>query len=264
MKRKILTKSASVNIVCAAISIFVFLLLWQLGSSFTSGGRLVPGPIKVIGTFFTSLVGNPMGQYPLVIHALFSLGRVMAGFVLGSLVGIVLGIGMGYSPIVEAIFAPIFRIIRPIPPIAWIPISIIWFGLGESAKVFLIFISAFSNVTLNAWSGAKNIDPALIGAAKMLGANDRQIFLTVIFPGDVPSIFAGLQVAISSCWATVLAAEMVRSSEGLGWLIIAGSSNNDMVQVMVGIVCIGIVGLCLAILFRKMEEVLCRWNRSEQ
>ena len=184
-------------------------------------------------------------------------GRVCAG----SLVGIVLGIGMGYSPIVEAIFAPIFRIIRPIPPIAWIPISIIWFGLGESAKVF---ISAFSNVTLNAWSGAKNIDPALIGAAKMLGANDRQIFLTVIFPGDVPSIFAGLQVAISSCWATVLAAEMVRSSEGLGWLIIAGSSNNDMVQVMVGIVCIGIVGLCLAILFRKMEEVLCRWNRSEQ
>ena len=79
MKRKILTKSASVNIVCAAISIFVFLLLWQLGSSFTSVGRLVPGPIKVIGTFFTSLVGNPMGQYPLVIHALFSLGRVMAG-----------------------------------------------------------------------------------------------------------------------------------------------------------------------------------------
>lgn len=159
MKRKILTKSASVNIVCAAISIFVFLLLWQLGSSFTSVGRLVPGPIKVIGTFFTSLVGNPMGQYPLVIHALFSLGRVMAGFVLGSLVGIVLGIGMGYSPIVEAIFAPIFRIIRPIPPIAWIPISIIWFGLGESAKVFLIFISAFSNVTLNAWSGAKILIP---------------------------------------------------------------------------------------------------------
>lgn len=100
-----------------------------------------------------------MGQYPLVIHALFSLGRVMAGFVLGSLVGIVLGIGMGYSPIVEAIFAPIFRIIRPIPPIAWIPISIIWFGLGESAKVFLIFISAFSNVTLNAWSGAKILIP---------------------------------------------------------------------------------------------------------
>lgn len=262
MKKKTISKNTLADLSCGVIAIFAFLVLWQLGSSFSSVGQLIPGPVKVIGTFFSSLMGNKFGKYPLIIHAFYSLARVMGGFALGSVVGIALGIGMGYSPAIEAVFAPIFRIIRPIPPIAWIPISIIWFGLGEEAKVFLIFLSAFSNVTLNAWSGAKNIDPALIGAAKMLGANDRQIFLTVIFPGDVPSIFAGLQVAISSCWATVLAAEMVRSSEGLGWLIIAGSSNNDMVQVMVGIVCIGIVGLCLAIIFRKLEEVLCRWNRS--
>lgn len=106
------------------------------------------------------------------------------------------------------------------------------------------------------------MDQQLVGAARMLGARDHQIFITIILPACVPSIFAGLQVALSSSWATVLAAEMVRSSNGLGWVIIAGMNNNDMLQILVGIVAIGIVGLVLSIIFRKVEAVLCRWNKS--
>ncbi len=157
---------------------------------------------------------------------------------------------------------PLFRIVRPIPPIAWIPISIIWFGLGESAKIFLIALGAFNNVTLNAWAGARDVDKQLVGAAEMLGANRRQIFFTIVLPASVPQIFAGLQVAMSSSWATVLVAEMVRSSEGLGWMIVTGMANNDMVQILSGIVAIGVVGFVLANIMRKMETVLCRWNRS--
>ena len=124
------------------------------------------------------------------------------------------------------------------------------------------FLASFCYVTLNAWNGVKNVDQQLVGAARMLGARDHQIFITIILPACVPSIFAGLQVALSSSWATVLAAEMVRSSNGLGWVIIAGMNNNDMLQILVGIVAIGIVGLVLSIIFRKVEAVLCRWNKS--
>ena len=195
-------------------------------------------------------------------HVGYSLMRVMIGFVIGSVAGVALGLLMGWYRIAEAIFNPLFRIIRPIPPIAWIPISIIWFGLGENAKIFLIFLASFANTTLNSMAGAKNVDPEVVNAARMLGASEGTVFMTVVLPASVPSIFAGLQVAISSCWATVLAAEMVRSSEGLGWMIVAGMNANDMIQILTGIVMIGVVGYLLAIIMRKTEEVLCRWNRS--
>ena len=190
--------------------------------------------------------------------------RVMIGFTIGSIAGVALGLLMGWYPMADAIFNPLFRIIRPIPPIAWIPISIIWFGLGENAKIFLIFLASFSNTTLNSLSGAKSIDPEVVNAARMLGAKESQIFMTIVLPASVPAIFAGLQVAISSSWATVLAAEMVRSSEGLGWMIVAGMNNNDMIQILSGIVMIGVVGYILAIIMRKAEEILCRWNKSGQ
>ena len=223
MKKK---KLLGINFLCGAVSILAFLVLWNIAVQ-GELGKMLPGPIPVLEKFFTSL-----------------------------------GLAMGTYKMVEAICSPLFRIIRPIPPIAWIPISIIWIGLGEDAKIFLIFLASFCYVTLNAWNGVKNVDQQLVGAARMLGARDHQIFITIILPACVPSIFAGLQVALSSSWATVLAAEMVRSSNGLGWVIIAGMNNNDMLQILVGIVAIGIVGLVLSIIFRKVEAVLCRWNKS--
>ena len=244
MKKK---KLLGINFLCGAVSILAFLVLWNIAVQ-GELGKMLPGPIPVLEKFFTSLVSGKIG--------------VMAGYALGSVVGVILGLAMGTYKMVEAICSPLFRIIRPIPPIAWIPISIIWIGLGEDAKIFLIFLASFCYVTLNAWNGVKNVDQQLVGAARMLGARDHQIFITIILPACVPSIFAGLQVALSSSWATVLAAEMVRSSNGLGWVIIAGMNNNDMLQILVGIVAIGIVGLVLSIIFRKVEAVLCRWNKS--
>lgn len=251
----------AMELFCAVISIAAFLCLWQLGVQ-GDLGRLMPGPIPVIQMFFATLFGGTIGSKTLVVHVLWSLARVMVGYFIGAVVGVVLGLSMGWSRLVEACFSPIFRIIRPIPPIAWIPISIIWIGLGEDAKVFLIFLASFCNVTLNAWSGAKNVNPEYINAAKMLGAGRSRILFSVVLPASIPPIFAGLQVALSSCWATVLAAEMVRSSEGLGWIIIAGMNNNDMVQIMTGILTIGLVGMLLSTIFRKVEARLCRWNKS--
>jgi NitT/TauT family transport system permease protein/sulfonate transport system permease protein len=242
-------------------SICAFLLIWFLGTNGTALGELIPGPQVVFARILSSIFGK-IGGNSLLGHVAVSLERVLIGYTIGSALGIVLGLLMGWNRYVEAIFQPIFRIIRPIPPIAWIPISIIWFGLGESAKIFLIFLSSFANVTLNAWAGAQNVDPKLVGAAKMLGANHRQIFFTITLPASVPQIFAGLQIALSACWATVVAAEMIRSVAGLGWMIIAGQDNNDMAQVLTGIVAIGVVGFLLTVIMRKAEEVLCSWNRS--
>ena len=256
MKAKNVSEKA-LGAIAACISIGLFLILWGWGTAATSLGLLIPGPIEVIQAVFEGIVGK-VGRHSILVHAGYSLMRVMIGFVIGSVVGVILGLLMGWYRIAEAIFNPLFRIIRPILPIAWIPISIIWFGLGEDAKIFLIFLASFSNTTLNSMAGAKSVDPEVVNAARMLGANERQIFTTIVLPASVPAIFAGLQVALSSSWATVLAAEMVRSSEGLGWMIVAGMNNNDMIQILSGILMIGVVGFILSIIMRNAESMSCR------
>ncbi len=258
MKRK---SEKFLSIIVGIASICVFLMVWFFGTNGTELGKLMPGPQVVFVRFFSSIFGK-IGNNSLIGHIGISLKRVLIGYSIGAVLGIILGLLMGWSKYIQAIFQPIFRIIRPIPPIAWIPISIIWFGLGESAKIFLIFLSSFSNVTLNAWAGAENVDQKLIGAAKMLGANKGQIFFTITLPASIPQIFAGLQIALSACWATVVAAEMIRSVSGLGWLITAGQDINDMPQVLTGIVAIGLTGFLLTAIMRKTEEVLCAWNKS--
>lgn len=153
--------------ICAAISILAFLVIWQLVVSFTKAGMVLAGPIETLSMFVISIV-KPLGTHTIEGHILWSLSRVLVGFIIGSVLGIVLGILMGWFKPMSALFRPIFEILRPIPPIAWIPLSIVWFGLGESSKYFLIMYSAFCAVTMNAYSGVRSVDPELIGAAKCL------------------------------------------------------------------------------------------------
>ncbi|MDF2654612.1 MAG: hypothetical protein K0R19_1086 [Bacillota bacterium] len=243
----------------AVISITTFLLIWYLVTKDTELGKVLAGPVTVFGKFFKSFT-EPLGTHVIPGHILWSLSRVMVGYVVASILGIILGVTMGWSRLVEAMFRPLFEIIRPIPPIAWIPLAILWFGLGELTKYFLIALATFSNVTMNAYSGAKSVDPVLIGAARMLGASDSRIFMTIVLPASVPHIFAGLQIALGSAWATVVAAEMVRSSEGVGWVIITGQDTNNSVQILVGIIAVGIIGYVLAIMMRQIEANLCSWS----
>jgi NitT/TauT family transport system permease protein/sulfonate transport system permease protein len=251
------------RIICAIISIVIFLCLWQIVATFTSASHFLAGPIEVLKTFLFSIV-VPLGKNRMFGHIFWSLSRVLAGFVIGSALGVVAGMAMGLYKPVDAFIRPIFELIRPIPAIAWIPLSIVWFGLGEPAKYFLIALSSFCSVTINAFTGASSVDETLIGAAKMLGANDRQVFTTIILPAAVPQIFAGLQIAIGSAWMTVVAAEMVKSSEGLGWIVIKGQEINSVVQILVGILSIGIVGFILATIMRSIEAKLFLWNERSK
>jgi NitT/TauT family transport system permease protein/sulfonate transport system permease protein len=249
------------RILAGIFSIGCFIVLWSYATNGTPLGKLLPGPTVVLGKFVASFT-TKIGKYTILGHAMWSLSRVMIAYTAAAVIGIGLGLAMGWYRVAEAIFRPFYEMIRPIPPIAWIPIAIIWFGLGESAKYFLIFLSAFASITLNSFDGARSVDRELVGAAKMLGANDRQLFTSIVLPASTPYIFAGLQVALSTSWATVLAAEMVRSSEGVGWVIVSGMEMNNTTQILVGIIAIGLIGFMLATAMREVEAKLLAWNRQ--
>lgn len=239
----------------------ILLVLWQFLAMRSDSQIGFPTPIDVIERFLYILT-HKVGTHTVIGHTLRSLSRVAAGYLLACVIGIVLGLTMGWFPYVRAIFKPIFDLLRPIAPLAWIPLAILWFGIDEEYKYFLIFIAAFVPFTLNAYSGAVRVDKQLIGAARMLGASSRQVFFKIVVPSSVPSIFSGAQVALSNAWMTMLAAEMVRSSEGIGWLIIAGQNVNDMTQMIAGMLAIGIVGFLLAKGMRLLERRCLRWNNQ--
>lgn len=166
---------------------------------------------------------------------------------------------MGWSKAFEATVKPVFEALRPIPPIAWIPLAILWFGIGETPKVFICFIGAFVSVTVNTYAGVRLVDPVLVAAARTLGAAEKQVFLEVVIPGSLPAIYAGFQNGISSSWMCLLAAEMVRSTEGAGWLIIMGMETVNTAQIVVGMLAIGGVGALLAATLRAVERKVCPW-----
>lgn len=246
----------------AAAAIASFFLAWAFITTFTPAGKTTPGPMEVLRLLVTSFF-EPIGRYTIYGHLYYSLRRVLIGYTVATALGIVVGISMGTSRYAEAIIKPIFELIRPIPPIAWIPLVILWFGVGELPKYAIIFIGSFTNVTLNAYTGAQRVDQTLIGCAKMLGTSDREIFLRVILPSSLPQIFAGMQVALSTAWMAVLAAEMVGAQEGCGWMILRGSDTTNIPLVLVGMVVIGAVGLVLATAMRWAERRLCAWNRMD-
>jgi NitT/TauT family transport system permease protein/sulfonate transport system permease protein len=259
MKNTATGKKSRESIFWAFAAILSLVALWQLISMATQGKNILPPPFKVFAAFLRAFA-KPIGKHTLPSHLGYSLMRVVVGYAIATVTGIGLGLGMGWSRMTEAIVKPIFELFRPIPPLAWIPMGILWFGIGENTKYFIIFIATFMTITLNAYRGARNVDPVLIGAARMLGASERQIFFHIVMPSSVPQIFAGLQVALSSGWMAVLAAEMVRSSEGAGWIIIRGMETGNTVQILVGMISIGIVGFLIATAMREAERRLCAWN----
>ena len=247
----------------AVAAIASFCVLWWFRTTFPPVKETTPGPIEVLQLLLTSFY-TPIGSEVIVGHLLVSLRRVLVGFSVATIIGIVLGIAMGTSRWAEAIFKPIFELLRPIPPIAWISLVILFFGIGETSKYILCGIGAFTNVTLNAYTGAQNVDPELIGCARMLGTSERDIFFRVILPSCTPQIFAGMQVALSTSWMAVLAAEMIGAQEGCGWMIQRGSDTLNITLVMVGMIVIGLVGMFLAALMRTIERRLCSWNIMEE
>lgn len=198
--------------------------------------------------------------YSLADHIGFSLFRVVVGFILGTLIGIPLGYAMGLSDWFRGWFDPIVEFMRPVPPLALIPLVIIWAGIGEVGKIILIFLAALWIMAIAARAGVSGVRISKVHAAYSLGASKLQVMRFVIAPNSLPEIFTGARVAMGVCWGTVVAAELVAAEKGVGMMIMVASKFQQTDIVLLGIILIGIIGFGIDMLMRWMEKVLVPWK----
>ncbi len=219
----------------------------------------LPAPEEVVAAFIDIAV-NGYQNFTLFEHLGWSLIRVLAGFVLGAAVGIPLGYAMGLSGWFRGWFDPIVEFMRPVPPLALIPLVIIWFGIWETGKIVLLFLAALWIMAIAARAGVSGVNITKIHAAYSLGASKAQILRHVIIPNSLPEIFTGARVAMGVCWGTVVAAELVAAQKGAGMMIIAASKFQLTQIVIMGIILIGLIGYGIDILMRKAEDWLVPWK----
>ena len=199
-------------------------------------------------------------DFTLLEHLGYSLFRVVAGFLIGAIVGIPLGYAMGLSNWFRGWFDPIVEFMRPVPPLALIPLIIIWFGIGELGKIILLFLAALWIMAIAARSGVSGVNISKVHAAYSLGASKWQIMRHVIVPNSLPEIFTGARVAMGVCWGTVVAAELVAASQGAGMMIMTASKFQNTDIVIMGIILIGIIGFGIDMLMRWAERILVPWK----
>ncbi|WP_114389064.1 ABC transporter permease [Notoacmeibacter marinus] len=238
----------------------VLVVLWVLSSVF---GWVKPFYWPTIdGTFqrLVKLLGDGFRNVPLWEHVGISVYRVLSGVVYGSLVGIPLGFAMGLSSVARGLFDPIVEFMRPIPPLALIPLIILWFGIDETAKIFLLFLASLFIMTIAARSGVSSVRVSKVHAAYSLGASKLQILRHVILPNALPEIFTGLRTSMGVCWGTVVAAELVAADKGVGSMIMIAKNFLQTDTVVLGIVIIGLIGYAIEMLMRFMERRLIPWK----
>lgn len=243
----------------------IILVIWQL---FSLAGLFpqakIPSPADIIiGVSHLVATGLPTGK-TLPAHCMFSILRVSCGFVMAVVVALPLGIVTAWSVLVRDFITPIIEMIRPIPPLAWIPLAILWFGIGIKSAAFIIFLGCFFPILLSTVSGVLSVDPLLVDAARTLGAKERDIFKKVLLPGATPSIYTGLRIGLGIGWMTLVAAEFtgVKSGYGLGYMIMTARDIQRPDLVVAGMAVIGLVGYLLDILLRFFESRSLRWRLS--
>lgn len=185
---------------------------------------------------------------------------MLSGVFYGALVGIPLGFAMGLSSIGRGLFDPVVEFMRPIPPLALIPLIILWFGIDEFAKIFLLFLASLFIMTIAARSGVSSVRITKVHAAYSLGASKLQILRHVILPNALPEIFTGLRTSMGVCWGTVVAAELVAADKGLGSMIMIAKNFLQTDTVVIGIILIGIIGYIIELIMRRLEQWLIPWR----
>lgn len=219
----------------------------------------LPAP-EVVFQRFIRLNQEGYQGFTLIEHTRYSLQRVLLGFLLGALVGVPIGYAMGLTGWARGWFDPIVEFMRPIPPLALIPLIIIWFGIGEVGKVVLLFLAALWIMIIAARSGVSGVAISKVHAAYSLGASKWQILSKVIVPNSLPDIFTGARVAMGVCWGTVVAAELVAANVGLGKMIVTASKFQLTDIIIVGIIVIGVIGFAIEVGMRALENWLIPWK----
>jgi len=246
----------------AIAGVLSFLLIWEavVMSGWVDSKKLC-SVLEVFRLFIVKFTDiNPDGAV-LLVNVWSSLLIALSGFGLAIVIGIPLGWLMGWYRGFDAFMRPIFEIIRPIPPVSWIPLSIVWMGIGLKAKSFIVFFAAFVPCLINSYTGIRQTKEVLKNVGKTFGASNFTIFWKVGIPSSLTMAFAGIKVAIGNAWATLVAAEMLAASSGLGYMILMGRSYGRVDLVILGIVVIGALGVLISLLITRAETYLMRWKK---
>ena len=247
----------------ATLSFATVVVLFGLWLLVTGTGLVkplfLPGP-RAIATAFNQAWTGEFDGNTLVAQVLASLMRVVGAFLLASLVGIPAGLAMGVSRRARAVLDPIIEFYRPLPPLAYLPLMVIWFGIGETAKVMLIFLACFAPVALATRSGVLSASVDQINAARSLGASRLQVLLHVVLPAATPDILVGLRIGMGVGWTTLVAAEMVAANAGLGQMVLNASNFLRTDVVIMGILVIGAIAILFEFGMRWLERTLVPWK----
>lgn len=235
--------------------------------------QVLPSPLAVVERWIAYLL--PMQPYDgsssrlawmfsgeLIIDSIGSMYRVLVGFAIGAGLALPIGLAMGASNRVYAWLNPLFQLLRPIPPIAYIPLSILWFGLGNPPAVFLIVLGAFFPVLMNTIAGVRHVDGIYLRAARNLGASQSTMFLRVILPAAVPYILAGVRIGIGTAFIVVIVSEMIAVNNGLGFRILEAREYFWSDKIIAGMITIGLWGLAIDIGMNRLNNHLLRWHRG--
>lgn len=227
--------------------------VWWLLSS--SGLVVIPGPVAVAAKAVEMAQSGVLAS-----DVAASLARVLTGFLLGALLAIPVGFLMGWYPLIRAIFEPYVQFFRTVPPLAIIPLAIVLMGIGETPKIFVIFLASFLNCVVSTFQGVVTVEKTLINAARVLGASSFVVFRRVVVPASSPFILVGMRVGLGASWATVVAAELIAAQSGLGFRMQQAQLYYDLPTIFVDLIAIGLLGLFMDRILLLAEARLTRWQ----
>ena len=248
--------------VIRVLAVLMAVLFWQLASSFGFNFIInfenIPTPV-VVGAEFA----NQVTDVEFYKHILVSVKRIVIGFVLATVLGVLIGIFMGRFKVVEDIFIPYIEILRPIPAVAWIPLAILMMPTEESSIIYITFLGAFFPIVLNTMHGVEETPENLVRAAHSLGASNRAILWHVILPGALPSILAGLAIGMGVSWFSLLAGEIISGQYGIGYFTWNSYTLVEYPKIIIGMLVIGALGTLSTLLVKQASKPFLRWKGSE-
>ena len=244
-----------------AAALATLLAAWWLATAIPGlvPPRVLPSPLDVV-LRFGALVAEPFSGSTLAGHALASLQRWVIGVAAAVSLGLPVGIALAWLPPLRAVITPAFELLRYIPPFAWVPIAVLWFGASTTTQATIVFIAAFPACVINTQLGVGQVDAILLRAARTLGAGAATTLARVVLPVAAPAIFTGLRIAFSNGWMALVGAELVVGKQGLGFLISQGQINDSAATILVGMIAIGVLGVLIDIGLQRAQRVLLPWK----
>ena len=249
--------------IVSVFSLCVFFTIWYVCTAVLhlKPDYILPSPVQVVEALIGKLTNTAPDGATLFGHIAASLKVALSGYLLGALVGVLLGIAMAWFRRVDMFVTPLFDLIRPVPTIAWIPLMILWFGIGLGVKSAIIFVSAFVPCVINSYSGIKQTKSVHLWVAQTFGASRKEMLFTVAIPTALPLIFTGLRISLGTAWMTLCAAEMLASNKGLGYMVQINRSLARADLIVVAMLTIGLIGTLFTVGLNALERRFVRGGR---